>query len=162
MNECVHFAPMLGSRDGELSPEERAALSAHLAGCDRCRAIEADLTATDGLVAESLLARANGRDFAPFVDEVMARVGTAEGRGRTAAEPVRAAGILGWLGRHRRAALVWAMPVLAAAAVVVYVRRDGGTREVAALEVSAEGDATTVLETSDGPVVLLDELGERS
>jgi anti-sigma factor RsiW len=158
MNECVHFAPMLGARDGELAPEERAALSEHLAGCDRCRAIEADLAATDGLAAESLLARANDRDFAPFVDAVMARVGAAE----AAAEPVRAAGILGWLSHHRRSVLAWAMPVMAAAAVLVYVRRDGGTPEVAALEVSAEGDATTVLETSDGPVVLLGELGERS
>lgn len=158
MNDCVHFAPMLGARDGELSPEERATLSDHLAGCAQCRAIEADLAAMDGLVAESLLARANARDFAPFVDAVMARVGAAE----AAAEPGRAAGILGWLGRHRRLVLASAMPVLAAAALLVYVRRDGETREVAALEVSAEGDATTVLETSDGPVVLLGELGERS
>jgi anti-sigma factor RsiW len=157
MDECVHFAPMLGSRDDELSPEERVALTAHLAGCERCSAIAADLAATDGLVAEALLARANARDFAPFVEEVMARVGAPATGRRPAEAPERASGVFAWLGRHRRAVLAWAMPVLAAAVVVVYVRRDGGTREVAALEVSAEGDATMVLETSDGPVVLLGE-----
>jgi anti-sigma factor RsiW len=179
MKDCVHFAPMLGSRDGELSAEDRAALSAHLAGCAQCRALEADLVATEGLVAAALLAQANARDFAPFVDQVMDRVGAAdpssvgapsvraERSGRAAAAESRHApgigrGILAWLASHRRLLLASAMPVVAAVAVLMYVRRDGGTREVAALEVSAEGDATTVLETSDGPVVLLDELGERS
>ena len=49
---------------------------------------------------------------------------------------------------------------MAAAAVLMYVRRDGGPRQIAQLEVYTEGDATMVLETSDGPVVLLSE--ERS
>ena len=148
MKDCVRFAPMLDAREGELASEEAAALRAHLDGCARCQAAKADLEATDGLVAEALMARANARDFAPFVDQVMARVGQGE-PGRT--------GLLAWFTLHRRAALAWAVPFVAAAAVLMYVRRDGGPRQIAQLEVNAEGDATMVLETSDGPVVLLDE-----
>jgi anti-sigma factor RsiW len=148
MKDCVRFAPMLDAREGELSKDEAAALAAHLDSCARCQAEKADLEATDGLVADALMARANARDFAPFVDQVMARVG--------AAEPVRA-GLLAWFTRHRRAVFAWAVPFVAAAAVLMYVRRDGEPRQIAQLEVSAEGDATMVLQTSDGPVVLLSE-----
>lgn len=151
MKDCVRFAPMLDAREGELSREDAAALAAHLDACDRCRAAKADLEATAGLVADALMARANARDFAPFVDQVMARV--------EAAEP-RRTGLLAWFTLHRRAVFAWALPFVAAAAVLMYVRRDGGSREIAQLEVSTEGDATMVLETSDGPVVLLSE--ERS
>jgi anti-sigma factor RsiW len=144
MSECTKFAPMLGARDRELTPAEAAALAAHLAGCDRCRAIAADLAATEGMVSEALLARANARDFSTFADEVMARVGRAE-------RP----GLLGWLGRHRAAAAAALVPVVAALAVLMYVRVEGGREPVAMLELSAEGEATTVLQTADGPVVLL-------
>ena len=75
MKDCVRYAPMLGAREGELSREEQSALDAHLQACPGCRALAADLAALDGLVGESLMARANARDFAPFVDGVMARVG---------------------------------------------------------------------------------------
>jgi len=37
----------------------------------------------------------------------------------------------------------------------VYVRVDGGRDTIALLELSSEGEATTVLQTADGPVVLL-------
>jgi anti-sigma factor RsiW len=140
---------MVGARQGELAPDEARALEAHLAGCDGCRALAADVAATEGLVSEALMAAANARDFAPFVDEVMARVG--------AGRPERR-GVLGWLGRHRRLLAATLAPALAALAVIVYVRHEGaGPERIALLEVASEGDATTILQTSDGPIVLLVE-----
>jgi len=150
MKDCLHFAPLIGSRAGELTPGEAKALAAHLSACTTCRARAADAAATDGLVGAALLSRANTRDFSPFVDEVMARV-------RRAERP----GFAGWLARHRRLAAATLVPVLAALAVIVYVRVDGGRDTIALLELSSEGEATTVLQTADGPVVLLlsDESG---
>jgi anti-sigma factor RsiW len=147
MRDCIRFAPLIGAREGELTPGEAKALALHLRECGTCSATAADFAATDGLVREALLDRANARDFAPFVDQVMARVGRAE-------RP----GILGWLGRHRRGAAAALVPALAAAALIVYVRLDGGRDQIAMLELTSEGEVTTVLQTSDGPVVLL--LGE--
>jgi anti-sigma factor RsiW len=144
MKDCVRFAPMIGARPGELPAEDADAFAAHLLSCPACQATAADFVATDGLVAEGLLAEANARDFAPFVDQVMARVTRAERRG-----------VLGWLGRHRRAAVAAVVPALAALAVIVYVRVDGGGDPIALLELSSEGEVTTVLQTADGPVVLL-------
>ncbi len=160
MKGCVRYAEMIGARPGELPPDDARALERHLASCVRCRAAAADLAATDGLVREALGARANARDFAPFVDAVMARIAA----GAPAAPPLLRSGhapgaarsLRAWLGRHRRAAAATLAPVLAALAVIVYVRlHSGGTPEIAALEISAQGEATTILETTDGPVVLL-------
>lgn len=158
---CAHFAPMLGAREGELTSSEAAALEQHLSSCPRCRALARDFAAMDGLVAESLLARANARDFASFSDEVMERVTPQAGRapGRARAEPGLT--FWGWIQGHRRAAAAALVPVLAAVALVVYVQVDtGAPGEIALLEVSAEGEATTILQTSDGPVVLLMEENE--
>ena len=48
--------------------------------------------------------------------------------------------------------------VLAALALIVYVRiHGGGSSEIAMVEISAEGEVTTILETADGPIVLLAE-----
>jgi anti-sigma factor RsiW len=147
MKACVRFAPMLGARDGELSPDDALALEAHLAACPGCRARAADLAATEGLVSDALMAAANARDFGPFVDQVMARVG--------AAAPERR-GIVAWLAAHRRALVASLAPALAALALIVYVRIEGSRSEqYALLEVASEGDATTILQTSDGPIVLL-------
>ena len=146
MSECTQIAPLLGAREHELTPAEATALAAHLASCDRCRAIAADLAATEGMVREALLARANARDFSTFADEVMARVTRAE-------RP----GLLGWLGRHRAAAAAALVPVVATAAMLMYVRIGSGPEPIAMLELSSEGEATTVLQTADGPVVLLSE-----
>jgi anti-sigma factor RsiW len=150
MKECVLFAPMIGARPGELTTGESKALEAHLSTCSHCRGVVRSAAAIDGLVGEALLARANVRDFAPFVDQVMARVGAAPGR----------AGLASWVRRHRRAAAATLAPILAALAVIVYVRLGSGTGEVAMLEVSSEGEATTILQTKDGPVVLLAEENE--
>jgi anti-sigma factor RsiW len=153
---------MLGAREGELTAAEAAALDQHLSTCARCRALARDFAAMDGLVAESLLARANARNFASFADEVMERVAPrakqAPGRGAPA-EPGLT--FWGWIRGHRRAAAAALVPVLAAAALVVYVQVDTeAPREIALLEVSSEGEATTILQTSDGPVVLLMEENE--
>ncbi len=147
--DCVRFAPMIGAREGELSADDARALEAHLAACPACRARAADLAATDGLVPEALMAAANARDFAPFVDEVMARIGAAPER----------RGVGAWLARHRRAVVAALVPALAAVAVIVYVRieEDFRPQQYAQLEVASEGDATTILQTSDGPIVLLNE-----
>jgi predicted anti-sigma-YlaC factor YlaD len=149
MKDCSRFAPMIGAREGELSAADARALQAHLAACPACAAYARDVAATDGLVAEGLLERAAERDFAPFVDQVMARVDRAERRG-----------ILGWLGRHRRVAAATLAPVLAALALIVYVRLDGGSRgEIALFELYSEGEVATILNTMDGPIVLLDGSG---
>lgn len=150
MKDCVRFAPMIGAREGELTPGEAKALAAHLAECRGCRATAGAFAATDGLVAKALLARANSRDFGPFVDQVMERVTARPRRGET----VRG-GLLGWLAHHRRAAAAALAPLVAALAVIVYVRVGSGPREIALLEITAEGEAVTVLQTVDGPVVLL-------
>ena len=144
MSDCTSFAPMIGAREGELSPAETKALEAHLAACPACGAFARDVAAMNGLVGEALLARAAARDFAPFVDEVMAKVGHG-----------RRPGLLGWLSHHRRAAAASLAPLLAALAVIVYVQLHGERSEIALFELTSEGEVTTVLQTADGPVVLL-------
>jgi hypothetical protein len=159
MRDCVHFAPMIGAREGELTPGEAKALEAHLSLCASCRAVARDAALTDGLVGEALLARANERDFAPFVDQVMARVGL--GPSTPGLRSPHGQGERGtwwsWLRRHRRGAAAALAPALAALAVIVYVRLHSGPGEIAMLELTSEGEATTILQTQDGPVVLLNE-----
>ena len=76
MSECVRHAPLIGARQGELTEAEATSLALHLETCARCQAWVKEAAATDGLVGEALLARAAERDFAPFVDQVMARIVT--------------------------------------------------------------------------------------
>src|SRR6266511_4363472 len=71
-------------------------------------------------------------------------------------------GVFGWLARHRAAATATLVPVLAALALIVYVRIEGGREPIAMLELSSEGEATTVIQTADGPVVLLEEEHHRT
>ena len=145
MKDCLRFAPMIGAREGELSAEEGAALEAHLAACPACRAMAADAAALDGVVSEALLAEAARVDFAPFVDQVMARVDHRGGLG----------GILGFVARHKAAAAL--APALAALGILLYV--SGGVPDVVPeagdVEVVAEGRGPLVLTTEAGPVVLL-------
>ncbi|GEJ57606.1 anti-sigma factor family protein [Anaeromyxobacter diazotrophicus] len=159
MTACTRFAPMLGARPGELSEPEAQALAEHLAGCDACQARLADEEALAGMLGDALLAEANRRDFATFSDEVLRRI--PEYRARPAAAPARAAragGLLDWVRHHRLFTAVGTLaPALAALAVVVYVGRSPSPApgDEAALQVSAEGRGTTVLDTTEGPVVLL-------
>lgn len=147
MKACVQHAALIGARPGELSEAEARALALHLDGCPACRALAADLAVSDGLLAEALLARAARRDFAPFVDQVMARVG---------ARPERR-GVPGWARARRRLLLAALVPALAAAAAFMYVRsgEDEAPEQFAALELVSDAGVTTVLQTQDGPVLLL-------
>jgi anti-sigma factor RsiW len=141
---------MLTAHEGELEAEERASLEQHLSGCDRCRAEAADFAATEGLLRDGLLAEASRRDFAPFVDAVMARVTPVE-RG-TAWD-----GLISWVRRHRFAAATGAIaPAVAGIALIMYVASDRPAGpQVGEVVVVAEGRVPMVLRTADGPVVLL-------
>jgi anti-sigma factor RsiW len=151
---CARFALMVGARPGELGPEETLALADHLAGCDACQARLADEAALSGLLSEALLAEANQRDFASFSDGVLARIPAYAGAGRARG------GLWGWVRHHRLAAALSALgPALAAAALVLYLGQAGAPPDAARYEVVAEGRGATVLDTADGPVVLLGDPG---
>lgn len=149
MSECTRYAPMLTARPGELTAGDAAALERHVGGCDRCRAERAAFLATEGLLAEGLLAKAAERDFAPFTDAVMARVGRRHTRrGR----------VFDWVTHHRlRAALSALAPAFAAVALVVYLRgaSPDGAQAPHLVVLTTEGEATMVLRTEQGPVVLM-------
>lgn len=145
---CTRFAPMLGARPGELGPADEAALHDHLAGCDACQARLADAVALGGALSEALLAEAARVDFAPFVDQVMARV----------ERPGGVRGLFRWLRSHRLVAATAALtPTLAALGLIVYLSRGGSEPAPVAgdVEVTAVGRATVVLQDDDGPVVML-------
>ncbi len=158
MTVCLRFAPMIGARPGELTFEEASALAEHLAVCDACQGRLADEEALSGMLPEALLAEANQRDLSAFSDEVLTRI-PALGRAVHPAPPGgMLAPLLGWVGHHRLLAAASALaPTLAALALIVYLGHDNAP-EGAPLEVSSEGRSTMVLETSDGPVVLLGDL----
>ncbi|MGB8933100.1 MAG: zf-HC2 domain-containing protein [Anaeromyxobacteraceae bacterium] len=149
MIECTHFAPMLTARPGELAAQDAMALERHLDACIDCRALRATFLATEGLLAEGLLARAAERDFAPFTDAVMARVSRRHNRrGR----------VFDWVTHHRvRAVVSGLVPALAAGAMVVFFQ--GSTTPAAAphqlFELTSDCGVTTVLKTEQGPVVLM-------
>ncbi len=160
MNPCIRFAPMIGARPGDLTDEEAAALAEHLASCEACQARLADEDALSGLLSEALLAEANRRDFSTFSDEVLARIPAYSGEraARAAGAPSRQgvfASVASWARRHRFAAAVSALtPTLAAAGLILYLGRSSPP-EPAWVDVSAEAGGAMVLETSEGPVVLL-------
>jgi len=144
---------MIGSRDGELTPAEAAGLQAHLVGCAGCRAFQGDLLATEGMVAQALERAAATRDFAPFVDGVMARVSMAR-------PPGLLARLVHQLRLHPRLAFGGALLPIAAAALALFIRTGGGDLADAhahAVLLDSEGRATTIIQSSDGPVLLLDD-----
>jgi anti-sigma factor RsiW len=154
MTDCTTYRPLIGSREGELSTGEAAALAAHVAGCEGCSRWAASLAVTDGLVSEALLAAAARRDFADFAGQVMARI-----------EHRR----LGPLARLRRTIVrhPWfavggaLAPIAAALLVALYVQRASSDLANSSLEVTSEG-ATTIIQSSDGPLVLIDDDDEES
>jgi anti-sigma factor RsiW len=153
--DCARFAPLLLARPGELGAPEEQALHGHLAGCDACQARLADGLALDGMVAEALTAQAARVDFAPFVDQVMARV-----------QPGGLRGLLRWVRQHKAvAALGGLAPTLAALGLIVYFSMDRVVDtgpQAGDVELVSEGLAPVVLTTSDGPVVLLGDAGDGS
>jgi len=154
MKACLTYAPMIGSREGELSAEESRALAAHLAECRACAALAARTAAMDGLLGEVLLAQANARDFGPFVDQVMARIERGPA-GRRAGRRAWSAG-LSLLRRRWMIFTAAAVAVVAALSVFMYVEREAAEPEqLASLEVDLDG-GSIVLQTADGPVVLLE------
>ena len=150
MTDCTVHRPMIGSREAELSPGEHAGLAAHLAGCEGCRRWASSLAVTEGLVSEALMTAAAHRDFAPFAAQVMARI------------EHRRLGPLARLGRAIRlhpwfAAGAALAPIGVALMVALYTLRGPGHDVTAAsLEVTSQG-ATTIIQSSDGPVVLIDD-----
>ncbi len=143
MKDCIRYAPMIGAREGELSAAERDDLLGHLAGCQACQGRLADERALAGMLSEALLREAARRDFSGFADQVMERVE------RRRAGPLRA-----FLRRHRALAVGGALaPTLAAAALIVYLQLSGGTAP--GIEVVSEQYAPMVIETDDGPLILL-------
>jgi anti-sigma factor RsiW len=151
MNPCVRYAPMIGAREGELSDEEARALGEHLASCDACQARLADEAALSGMLADGLMREASRRDLSSFSDEVLERIPAYRERKGWLA-PVAA-----WVRHHRLTAAVSALaPAVAAAALVLYLGRQPALDPD--LDVSTDG-AATVIDTSDGPVVLFGDTG---
>ncbi len=155
MKDCVRFAPMMGAHPGELSDEETRALAEHLASCDACQARLADAEAISALLPDALLAEANRRDFSTFSDEVLARIPEyRESKGGR--EPSILARLGSWARHHRAAAVASVLaPAAAAIAIVVYFGHGSPPEQHAAIEVISEGHGTMVLETNEGPVVLI-------
>jgi anti-sigma factor RsiW len=149
MKDCTPYAPMIGAREGELTGEESALLAAHLEGCEACQARLADERALEGLLGEALLRQAARRDFTDFADEVMARIGQAEGRSSFAA-------LRAFFRRHRLVAAASALaPAVAALGLIVYLERRAGGPEPGEVEVVSEMHAPMVLDAADGPLILL-------
>jgi hypothetical protein len=69
MTRHVSAETMAGFRQGELSPRRRSRISAHLAGCDRCRTLDEDLAGIRTLLA--------GAQPPPIPEHLAARIRTA-------------------------------------------------------------------------------------
>jgi hypothetical protein len=134
-------------------------MSSHLAGCEGCRRWAAEMASTEWLLSEALQGAAARRDFAPFLDGVMARVEAA--RPVPFGERVRRA-----MRLHPRLIIGGALaPVVLALALGLYLQTGGGRTDFAdasQLEVSAEGGATTIIQSPDGPLVLIDDDDEET
>ncbi len=153
---CAGAIPLLGSRPGELDPTEEVLLRAHLSTCAACRAREADVLALGSLVSEGLLAEAARRDLSALSDGVMARIPASAWKGRPGAGPLDR--VRAFFRRHRVLAAASALaPALAALALYLYIGRSGAGPAGLSVEVTSEDLAAIVLETSDGPVILVGE-----
>jgi len=155
MKDCTTYAPMLGAREGELAAGERTGLAGHLEACAACRARLADERALEGLLGEALLRAAARRDFTDFADGVMARVGATRPSGLRA--------LLAFFRQHRVIAAASALaPTLAALALIVYFQTRGTASGPLAgdFEVTSEEHSPMVLDTSDGPLILLGDSDE--
>lgn len=153
---CAGAIPLLGSRPGELDPTEEALLQAHLSTCASCRARLADVEALGSLVSLGLQAEAARRDLSALSDGVMARIPASAWQGRAPEGFVARAHA--FFRHHRVLAAVSALaPALAALALYLYIGRGGTGPAGLSVEVTSEDLAAIVLETSDGPVILVGE-----
>ncbi len=154
MKACLRYAPMIGAREEELGDEDRQALALHLAACEACQARLADERALEGLVGEALLREAARRDFSEFADGVMARIGRS-------ARGERRLGLGQRLRRHWALALGSTLgPALATLGLIVYLRAQGPLPQPSDVDVTSEDHIPMVLQTSDGPLVLLGDTDE--
>jgi anti-sigma factor RsiW len=155
MADCTTYRPLIGSREGELDADEASELAAHLAGCEGCTRWAASLAVTEGLVSEALLAVAARRDFTDFAAQVQARI---EDRRLGPLARLRRAVI-----RHPWFALGGTLAPIGAALLVAFYLQGNSFRDnaTASLEVNSEG-ATTIIQSSDGPLVLIDDDDEES
>jgi hypothetical protein len=161
MKACTRWAPMIGARKGELGDADAFGLADHLAICDACHARLTDAEALAGMLSEALMGEANRRDFSEFADGVMARLpaapSTAPLRGSAQGERIPQGWltpIAAWVRHHRLAAAASALaPAVAAVALVLYLGRDQAPEF--AVDVSSDDRGAMVLETNEGPVVLL-------
>jgi anti-sigma factor RsiW len=166
--ECAIVAPMFTAHEGELTLDELSLLERHLAACEGCRLLAGEFRATEGIAGAALLAAADEVDFSRFADQVMERVRSAAPPERRPAPRAAVEGrsfwshALAWARAHRAAAVAGTVaPTLAAAALIVYFATSGTPAfSLGEVEVVAEGRVPVVLQTSDGPVVLLDEPDE--
>jgi hypothetical protein len=158
--KCAGATPLLGSRPGELDPTEEAVFSAHLSTCESCRARQADQEALSRIVEDGLLGEAARRDLSAFADGVMARIPASAWRGGPA--PGMLGRLLELFRRHRVLATASALaPALAALALYLYIGRTTGTGPLEfSVEVTSEDLAPMVLDTSDGPIILMGEASE--
>ena len=104
--------------DDALPAGERAALDAHLAGCDACRARLAELSALDESLGEALTHDPGEGYFADFADRVSKRI--AAGGSPPAPEPRRS--LWSWLTSPRGLALAGSTAALLVTAGVAWMR----------------------------------------
>ena len=133
----VSAETMAGFRQGGLSPRKNSRISAHLAGCDRCRTLDEDLAAVGTLLAgaqpppipEYLAVRIQTALATEAASRVVRPVGSENGT--AAARPGRPARGHSWLphlpGRPRLGSRVALGSLAAAAAVLVVI---GGMYEM--------------------------------
>jgi hypothetical protein len=129
MTRHVSAETMAGFRQGELSPRKNSRVSAHLAGCVRCRTLDENLAGVRTLLAgaqpppipEHLAARIQTALATQAASRVVRPVGSENGIGTAAHGHGRRAGGQGWLPRLPRLSSRVALGSLAAAAAVLVV-----------------------------------------
>ena len=128
----VSAQTLAGFRQGDLSPRKSSRISAHLAGCDRCRAVDEDLAGVTTLlggahpppIPEYLAARiqtALATEAARRVGPLIRPTGTEDGIGTAAPRHGWLPRGPGWLPRLPRLGSRVALGSLAAAAAVLVV-----------------------------------------
>jgi hypothetical protein len=136
MTRHVSAETMAGFRQGELSPRKNSRISAHLAGCGRCRTLDEDLAGVRTLLAgvqpppipEHLAARIQTALAAEAADRVARPAGNENGIARGPSRPAGGQGWLPQLPQLPRLGSKVALGSLAAAVAVLVVI--GGSYEM--------------------------------